>query len=334
MKKSIMTAEDRAELYDLVVTNQTKGIKKVRSAIVDIALRQSLNAVFEFEHIVGHLNYAENETSNPFGLFNRKKILIEPVDALVLMFNRNGYRREQSMNLLREIPDSQFFVAALVSRMNDWVEPVRRAAEECAKRCLPNVSAKTLIGTLPFVFGRAINWKRWIGMPEIILTSLSRPDCVAELAKQIQSTNEVSASVLRTALRFGLLEKQIIELSSKAKRPENRAILLKAILDDEITWVGGYEQKWVDKTYGIKKRVTIFGCRELHLQVSKEFFVEQAARDASAMVRRIAAQAIIDHSAKLSNLEFLVTKFNEEKSKSILERIDYIKRNYMNIPNA
>ena len=36
---------------------------------------------------------------------------------------------EAALNAINELPDTPFFLAALLWRLNDWVEPVRRAAE-------------------------------------------------------------------------------------------------------------------------------------------------------------------------------------------------------------
>jgi hypothetical protein len=78
---------------------------------------------------------------------------IDPIHAPVLMFSRNGYVREAALKAVNQVPDAPFFLAALVWRLNDWVEPVRRAAEGCAKRQLPRCSTRTVVGAAPFLLG-------------------------------------------------------------------------------------------------------------------------------------------------------------------------------------
>jgi hypothetical protein len=214
--------------------------------------------------------------------------------------------------------------------MNDWVEPVRMAAGDCANRCLPKVSAKSLVGALSFALGRGLHWKRWTKMPDIVLSSFSRPDCLDELVSQLQMTNNISASVLRSVLRFGLIDSHLEKLSKLAMRPENRALVLKALIDGEVTWASGYEYKWVDKVYGIKRLVPVIARRPLNLNASKDFFVGQGATDRNILVRRIAAQGLIEHAAKLENVNSLTSLFVEEKSLSIRERIDFLNRTFLN----
>jgi hypothetical protein len=114
------------------------------------------------------------------------------------MFNRSGYAREAALKSIKQLPDSSFFLAALVWRLNDWVEPVRRAATECANRELPRLSVGTIVGAAPFLLERMPYWRRWSSPPAIVLDTLARPDCLDVVGK-FATTVEISA---RAALRF------------------------------------------------------------------------------------------------------------------------------------
>jgi hypothetical protein len=48
---------------------------------------------------------------------------IDPIHAPVLMFSRDGCVREAALKGINQLPDTPFFLAALVRRLNDWVEP-------------------------------------------------------------------------------------------------------------------------------------------------------------------------------------------------------------------
>src|SRR5262249_28079363 len=139
--------------------------------------------------------------------------------APVLMFNRNGYIREAALRAINQLPDTPFFLAALVWRLNDWVEPVRRAAEDCANRELPRLSIRTIVGTAPFLLERMPHWGRWGAPPAVMLETLARPDCEPELVVKFAKTAEISAGALRGALRFGLLDNHLLSVSRTAKRP-------------------------------------------------------------------------------------------------------------------
>lgn len=104
--------------------------------------------------------------------------------APVLMFNMNGYIRETVLKTIHPLPDTPFFFFLFRSTcvaLNDWVEPVRRAAEECANRELPRLSTRTIVQTAPFLLERMAYWGRWGSPPAIVLDTLARPDCVHEL---------------------------------------------------------------------------------------------------------------------------------------------------------
>jgi hypothetical protein len=62
-------------------------------------------------------------------------------------------------------------------------------------------------------------------------------------------------------MRFGLLDNRLLWMSREAMRPGFRAIALKAVINSEVTWVTHYERQWVDKPYGITRRVPILGSR-------------------------------------------------------------------------
>jgi hypothetical protein len=52
----------------------------------------------------------------------------------------------------------------------------------------------------------------------------------------------MQAGALRGALHFGLLDNHLLSMSRTAKRPQFRAVALKAIINSEVTWVTRYER--------------------------------------------------------------------------------------------
>jgi hypothetical protein len=246
--------------------------------------------------------------------------------APVLMFNRNGYIREAALKAISQLPDTPFFLAALVWRLNDWVEPVRRAARGCADRELPRLSTRTIVGAAPFLLERMPYWGRWGSPLAIVLDTLARPDCVHELVAQFAKTAEIPAGALRGALRFGLLDNHLLSLSRTAMRPEFRAVALKAMLNSEVTWVTHYEQQWVDKRYGITRRVPILARRAILRPAPVDVLIRQGAADRSPLVRRAAAHGLVQHVASLSNIEPLISLFDSDKSPSVQGCMEYLAR--------
>jgi hypothetical protein len=72
-----------------------------------------------------------------FGSSNEQELLRKKSDyAWLFLFHPSGYIREAALDALNSPPTSPFFFSALAWRLNDWVQPVRQAAERCAKRVL------------------------------------------------------------------------------------------------------------------------------------------------------------------------------------------------------
>lgn len=55
----------------------------------------------------------------------------------IYIFHSSGYVREASLNKITGGLQSPFLAAAVMWRMNEWVEPVRAAAVRCAHRVFP-----------------------------------------------------------------------------------------------------------------------------------------------------------------------------------------------------
>jgi hypothetical protein len=159
-----------------------------------------------------------------------------------------------------------------------------------------------------------------------VLDTLTRPDCVAELVVQFAKTAEIPAGAFRTALRFGLLDNHLLSMSRTAMRPEFRAVALKAMLNSEFVWVTHYERQWVDKRYGITKRVPVLARRTIPRPAPVDDLIRQGAADRSPSVRRAAAHGLVQHAASLRNIKQLMTLFDDDRSPSVRWCIEYLAR--------
>jgi len=325
MKSPVISPPDRDELSRLAIDGtDTVGIHWIVTKVSMLPPQ----AIYEVERLIGWLPHVfPSRQSWPWLRPGRNRALeIERAHAPAFMFNRSGYVREAALKAVNQLPDTPFFLAALVWRLNDWVEPVRRAAEDCASRELPRLSIRTIVATAPFLLERMPHWGRWCSPPAIVLDILARPDCVHELLVQFAKTTEMPAGALRGALRFGLLDNHLLSMSRTAKRPEFRAVALKAMINGEVTWVTHYERQWVDKAYGITRRVPVLARRAIPRPAPIDVLIRQGAADRSPLVRRVAAHCLVQHAAGLTDVKQLMTLFDGDRNPSVRWNIEYLAR--------
>jgi hypothetical protein len=323
MKQNVISPADRDELSRLAIDAiDTVGIHRIVTKVSMLPPQ----AIYEVERLLASLPYALARWKRLVLVIPgmNRAVEIDPVNAPVFVFNWNGYVREAALKAVDQLPDTPFFLAALVWRLNDWVGPVRRAAEDCANRVLPRLSTRTIVGAAPFLLERMSHWGRWSSPPAVVLDTLARPDCVHELVLQFAKTAEIPAGAFRGALRFGLLDNHLLSMSRTAKRPEFRAVALKAIINGEVTWVTRYERQWVDKVYGIVRRVPVLARRAIARPAPVDVLIREGAADRNPLVRRVAAHALVQHAASLTDIKQLMTLFDSDRSPSVRWNIEYL----------
>src|SRR6185295_2181625 len=329
MKPYVISSELRFELSTLIAGAANESSIALERLIEKVSVLPP-KAIFEVEDLVRRLPNALVVAAEQRATWFRRVPVwndwIEPDHAPVLMMSKSGYVRQAALSALTQLPDTPFFVAALVWRLNDWVQPVRHAARAGAERLLPQMSARAIVGAAPFLLERLPTWGRWQSPPDIVLRTLGRPECTAELVLQFARSAEISAGALHTAMRLAIFDNHILALSQTAMRPEFRAVLLKAMLDGEVTWVAHYERQWVDKRYGITRRVPVLARRPLQRQAPVNALIRQGAKDRSALVRRVAASGLVKHAADLVDTEQLMALFAADQSPSVRWRIEYLAR--------
>jgi hypothetical protein len=109
-------------------------------------------------------------------------------------------------------------------------------------------------------------------------------------------------------------------------RPEFRAVALKAMLNGEFMWVTHYERQWVDKRYGITRRVPVLARRTIRRPAPVDVLIRQGAADRSPLVRRAAAYGLVKHAMSLRNIKPLMTSFDGDKSPSVRWCVEYLAR--------
>lgn len=248
--------------------------------------------------------------------------------APVLVFHRDGFVREAALNLLSAPPSSPFFLAVLAWRLNDWAAPVRLAARRYAERILPAVPAEVVAAAAPFLLDRWRWWGRWASEEaSIIDLALQRQDVAMYLAAWFSNgAKGPLATLLRHALRGPSMDGYLPELASNAVQPAVRAVALKCLIQGRASWPAGFGQQWIDRRYGLRRRITVFAHRDLNIVHAPEPWIRAGLSDRSALVRRVAADALIDRRATFLDLDAAVAALAKDSSRAVRSRADFLIR--------
>jgi len=260
---------------------------------------------------------------------DRELLQINHDYAWLFLFHPDGYLREAALDHIRGPPTSPFFFAALAWRLNDWARPVRLAAQRCAERVLPDVAVADAAGAAPYLLDRRTAWGRWTSEPKLLDNVFEREDVMAALALQFrESPIGALATRLRHCLRYPSIDRHLPELAAAAVGPAVRAIAYQCLISGKATWPVGFEWIWIDKVYGIRRRVPKLATRDIPKTRPAVELIRNAARDKSPFVRRVAADALITARAQLpaEAVEALIADLEKDKSPAIRSRADFMRR--------
>lgn len=250
------------------------------------------------------------------------------------LFHGNGYLRERALAKINGPIKSAFYFNSIAYRLNDWVGPVRQAAQACAARTFPGTSPDIIAEAAFVLLERMRHWQRWSEAASILEETFSRADVTDRLAQLMMTAIVGSPSrVLRFALCHDRMDRHLLDLSRRSVQPSVRALALKTLIQGKATWPEGYAKKWVDKSMGLSKRIVAYGERQLNRPVSVDSLIAQGMADKSAMVRRIAADALVQYRKSLNNLDELVQRCASDKNSSVRERALFILHENENRPS-
>jgi hypothetical protein len=288
-----------------------------------------LQAEREIVRIGGLYNYVPERS---FLKIDSSQLDSDPVSRVpgleyFCLFHGNGYLREKALSAINGPLESEFYFNCIAYRLNDWVKPVRKAAQACAARVFPQTSA-TVIAKAAFVLlERMSHWQRGYEEISILEEALAQPDVVAELIVLIKTAKTGSPSrVVTFALKRSTMDSYLLDLSRTAWQPVVRALALRTLLNGYAIWPDGFRREWIDKSMGQFKRVTAFSHRELSCKEPVLPLIRQGAADKAAMVRRVASDGLVKHRKTLINLDELIGLFTQDESASVRERALFILR--------
>lgn len=235
----------------------------------------------------------------------------------------DGFRRERALRTLSVGAPNSFLFALAVRKLNDWVPQVREAAREAllsiAAASDPEVIVDVLFVTLPY-------WNSWGRADEkeheVLTDIISMENVTASLKKRlICASSGPAATVFTQAGRTSVLDSFLSEIAESSVQPSMRAKAYRCLFEGKIVWSEGLEWKWIDKTFGVRRRVPVL--KERILVVSRPFIetLKLAIVDRSPMVRRIAGEMLIK---ELENMDeealTMATQLASDISESVAER--------------
>ncbi|MEM6933787.1 MAG: hypothetical protein AAF526_09395 [Pseudomonadota bacterium] len=245
----------------------------------------------------------------------------------LLMFHGSGYVRQAAMEALTTSPSCPFEVAAVVYRLNDWVSNVRTASTTYAREFLVTVSAEAMSESAFFLLPQMSFLSRWDDQAlSVLQDSIYRTEVLDEMREQFLAPRggKVGQS-LRLILQRADFDIHLEKLALDARLPTVRAIAIETLLMGRARWFVGYRREWVNKVYGITRRVAEFETRNVEIDFGAEEILRAAARDKSSLVRRIAADFLI---SKREHLTAEMSEFSDvlrnDKSSAIRSRIDFL----------
>jgi hypothetical protein len=263
-----------------------------------------------------------------FGSSTEQELLRKKPDyAWLFLFHPSGYIREAALDAINDPPTSPFFFSALAWRLNDWVQPVRQAAEHCAKRVLHRTSAKVAANAALYLLDRRLVWGRWSDEPEALDSVFGHEHVIEALAQELQeqSTGPL-ATCLRNALRYPHVDEHLPRLAAAAVQPSVRALAYQCVISGKASWSVGFEWAWIDKVYGLRRRVPTLATRYVRRIRPAADFIREAVRDKSPFVRRVAADALIAARSQLPDEEALIAHLANDPSPGIRSRADFMLR--------
>jgi hypothetical protein len=178
-----------------------------------------------------------------------------------------------------------------------------------------------------YLLDRRLVWGRWTSEPEVLDAIFQREDVMAGIAAQLrQRATGPLSTYLRQALRYPNVDEHLPALAATAVQPSVRAVAYQCLISGKAAWSVGYEWAWIDKVYGLRRRVPKLETRDIQRVRAAAHFIREAARDRSSTVRIEAADGLIAARSQLSDEDALIARMAKDRSPAIRWRADYMLR--------
>lgn len=240
--------------------------------------------------------------------------------AWLALHSPNGFHRDAALRAL-PAPVHAFDLAALVSRLDDWVPEVSALAEAALARQAPRIPApviaEVVLARMRRVEGgvRMSNdgYRRWLAL-------IDREDVRAELVTRLR--RERGAGVRWVFLRVmedPRLDPALPILLREAAHPSIRASALWWLVSGQVSYLG-WGREWVPGR-GLRQ---VPRRRPLSLGVDPAGVIEAAAGDRCSAVRKVAAEMLRTYAATHPQAaRALALRLAADRNRGVRERADW-----------
>lgn len=235
----------------------------------------------------------------------------------------DGWRREAILRTAQGNAPNGFFLAFALRRLNDWVPQVRAAAREHLPRLASASDPQHVADALWAVLPHCGSWGRMDDGDREVLTELVslKESARALKSRVLTATAGPAPAVLTQAARALVVDSWFEEVAQDAMQPAVRARAYRFLLDGRVRWVVGRKWRWIDLTWGKGRFEPVVEEREIVAGRAMQALLYQALKDPSAMVRRVTADALVEHLASLgADAPALAKRIAADRSASVAER--------------
>jgi hypothetical protein len=127
-------------------------------------------------------------------------------------------------------------------------------------------------------------------------------------------------------LRYPNVDEHLPRLAAAAVQPSVRAVAYQCLIFGKATWSVGFEWAWIDKVYGLRRRVPKLETRDIGRTRPAADLIREAVHDKSPFVRRVAADALIAARSQLPDEETLIAHLAKDRSSAIRSRAEFMLR--------
>lgn len=252
---------------------------------------------------------------------------VTPELAWLYLSHSNGHVREKAIQRLSMVAPNSLLLTALIRRVNDWVPQVQAAA----RQVLPSVfAASKPDDVVDVLFAILPHWNSWQRIaPEnlqVVLDLMGQPRLLESykanlIAAESGGLNRVFAQLGRSPV----LDSHLADIAQYAIQPAIRNKAYQSMLSGEVSWVEGRQWQWTDLRYCKGRAQPITASRPLSFEYQLLDTLNAAAADRSVMVRRLAAQSLINRLDVLGQDAFtLAERLSRDAAPSVAERGEFV----------
>ena len=230
-----------AASLSIVDTKQQATLKRAIDLLAKLPPHAAPRAEREIRELWANAECVHPHSCKHLLPLSASRVLLNwPLLAPLFFGDRDGRIRQKALERTTSIPPGGFFLGLLVWQMNDWVKPVRDAAEACLTRCLPSLSRADLKAAMPLFILRFPAWYR-TGSTAFNLPRILQGGRGLDVLREILMTEQTGPlpRMFKQVLRTDLVDTDLPALATTALHPQIRVHAAHCLLEGEARcWVG------------------------------------------------------------------------------------------------